>query len=168
MAEQIIFVDENDEPIGTGPREEAWAKGIYVRIVRAILRDEQGRILSQRRSLEKKSYPDCWTDSASGHVDEGDTYDSAIIRELEEELGVTTKLRFVGKFSSKDIVGDKKILEFNAIYEGTIESSLQLNLQKSEVSEAKWFSIDELKQLMNEKPSSFTPGFRETIQRYYS
>ena len=39
MTESIIFVDENDNPIGTGTREEAWAKGIYVRIVRAILKD---------------------------------------------------------------------------------------------------------------------------------
>ena len=90
MAESIIFVDENDVPVGTGTREEAWAKGIYVRIVRAVFRDENGRILSQRRSPEKKSYPNRWTDSASGHVDEGDTYESAIVRELEEELCIVT------------------------------------------------------------------------------
>jgi isopentenyl-diphosphate delta-isomerase len=167
MNESIIFVDENDSPIGLGTREEAWAKGIYLRIVRVILRDENGRILSQHRTPQKKSYPNRWTDSVSGHVDEGDTYDSAVKRELEEELGVVVNLKFIGKFSSEDMIDNKDIREFNAIYEGTIDSSLQLVLQKSEVSEVKWFELNELKKEMQDAPDSFTPGFRETIARYY-
>jgi isopentenyl-diphosphate delta-isomerase len=167
MAERIIFVDENDIPIGVGTREEAWAKGIYVRIVRSILKDENGRILSQRRSSLKKSYPDRWTDSASGHVDEGDTYDTAIERELSEELGIYTELTFIGKFPSKDVIGDKTILEFNAIYEGTIDSTSKLELQESEVSDTKWYELNELKEIMKNEPELFTPGFRETITRFY-
>ena len=168
MAESIIFVDENDIPIGSGTREEAWVKGIYVRIVRAVLKDENGRILSQRRSLDKKSYPNRWTDSASGHVDEGDTYNSAINRELEEELGLDTELTFLGKFASKDTIDDKTILEFNAVYEVRVDSSIQLKLQQSEVSDTKWYELSELKQLMQEDPDSFTPGFRELIARFYN
>lgn len=167
MSERIIFVNEHDEPIGVGTREEAWAKGIYMRIVRVILRDEHGRFLSQRRSKQKKSYPDRWTDSASGHVDEGDTYDSAVKREMNEEIGVDVPLHPIGKFQSEDITVDKKILEFNAIYEGTISSSTPLALQESEVSDTKWFELDELKQLMQDAPDQFTPGFRETIARFY-
>jgi isopentenyl-diphosphate delta-isomerase len=167
MDERIIFADENDLPVGIGTRDEAWAKGIYVRIVRAVLRDENGRILSQRRSPSKKSYPDRWTDSASGHVDEGDSYDSAIDRELEEELGLNIGLTFIDKFTSKDIVDDKKIFEHNAVYEGTIDSSMVLNLQESEVSGVKWYDLSELKELMQKNPDSFTPGFRELINRFY-
>jgi isopentenyl-diphosphate delta-isomerase len=167
MAESIIFVDENDIPIGLGTREEAWSKGIHVRIVRAILRDENGRVLSQHRSPNKKSYPNRWTDSASGHVDEGDTYDTAITREMKEEVNVNTELTFLGKFASRDVIGDKTILEFNAIYEGSVDSSIEFNLQDSEVSEVKWFEIDELKQMMKKEPDLFTPGFRETIARFY-
>ncbi len=167
MSERIIFVDENDNPIGVGTREEAWAKGIYVRIVRAVLRDEKGRILSQHRSAIKKSYPNRWTDSASGHVDEGDTYDSAMSRELEEELGIKVKLSFVGKFASKDIIDNKTILEFNAVYEGTIENSLPIKFQESEVSDTEWYEVGELKQQIRNNPDSFTPGFRELINRFY-
>ena len=167
MEERIIFVDENDTPIGVGTREEAWAKGIYMRIVRVILRDEQGRILSQLRSAEKKSYPNRWTDSASGHVDEGDSYDSAVARELKEELGLATPLTYVGSFASKDIVGDKTILEFNAIYEGNIDSSTTLKLQQSEVADTQWFELSGLKQLTQSDPNNFTPGFREIVRRFY-
>jgi isopentenyldiphosphate isomerase len=148
MTEKIIFVDENDDPIGSGTREEAWAKGIYMRIVRSILRDENGRILSQLRSPEKKSYPNRWTDSASGHVDVGDTYDSAVAREMKEEVNIITELTFIGKFPSEDSVADKHILEFNAIYEGVIDSATQFQLQESEVSAVKWYQLDELKKIL--------------------
>ena len=167
MTERIIFADENDQPIGAGPREEAWAKGYYVRIVRAVLRDEKGRILSQLRSPTKQSYPNCWTDSTSGHVDEGETYDETIVRELKEEIGIETELKFLGKFSSQDIVGEKRIFEFNAVYEGAMPSSTEFTLEEGEVAEIKWYELDELKRFIDRSPESFTLGFRETIRRFY-
>lgn len=167
VREKIIFVDENDTQIGVGTREEAWEKGVYVRIVRAILRDEQGRVLSQHRSALKKSYPERWTDSASGHVDSGESCDSAIEREMLEEIGFTTTLRLIGKFKSEDHEGSNTIREFNAIYEGTIDSSTKLTLQTDEVTEIRWFKLDELKSRMAQNPFEFTPGFRKTIELYY-
>src|ERR1035437_7278284 len=152
MNERIIFADENDHPIGVGTREEAWSKGIYVRIVRAILRDEKGRILSQHRSPTKKSYANCWTDSASGHVDDGERYDFSMKRELKEELGIETPLKFIGKLPTIDKIGNDTICEFNAIYEGTIESSMHFELEAGEVTDAKWFEVDEIKDLIAKDP----------------
>ena len=167
MSEKIIFVDENDTQIGVGSREEAWAKGVYVRIVRAILRDEQGRILSQHRSARKKSYPGRWTDSASGHVDSGESHNSAIEREMSEEIGITAPLTLIGKFKSEDSEGSNTVREFNTIYEGTVDSTVKLILQTDEVSEIRWFELDELKSRMAQNPSEFTPGFKKTIELYY-
>jgi isopentenyldiphosphate isomerase len=65
-------------------------------------------------------------------------------------------------------VGDKTILEFNAVYEGKIDSSSVLKLQVSEVSDTKWYEVGELKQLMRDDPDSFTPGFIELITRFYN
>jgi isopentenyl-diphosphate delta-isomerase len=167
MDEKIIFADKNDSPIGTGTREEAWAKGYYVRIVRAIIRDENGRILVQRRSSTKKTYPNCWNDTATGHVDEGESYDSAVPRELIEEIGIETELTFLGKFSTVDQVGSKIVSEFNSVYEGKVESSIEYKLEEGEVSEAKWFDISDLKKMINFTPEKFTPGFKETIRLFY-
>ena len=167
MSERLIFVDENDLPIGAGPREEAWSKGYYVRIVRAILKDEKGRILSQHRSPTKKSYANCWTDSASGHVDEGEGYDFSMQRDLKEELDIKTPLRFIGKFSTIDIFVSNIIYEFKDNYEGTISSSARLVLEEGEVNEVKWFEVDEIKNLIAKNPENFTLGFREAIRFYY-
>ncbi len=167
MNEKIIFVDENDKPIGVGTREEAWSKGIYVRIVRAIIRDEKGRILSQHRSATKRSYPNCWTDSASGHVDDGETYDYAMQREMKEEIGIDIPLTFIGKFTTRDEIDNKTICEFNAIYEGIVDSSAKFHIEKDDVTEVKWFELDELKAAIQQNPAGFTVGFKEAVQRYY-
>lgn len=115
----------------------------------------------------KKSYPNRWTDSASGHVDDGETYDVAVTREMKEEIGLEVDLTFVGKFPTQDKLGTNTLCEFNAVYEGRLDSSHVFELQDDEVSEVKWFALDELKALIVQNPDDFVLGFREAIKRYY-
>lgn len=168
MEEKIQYVDENDRPTGSGTREKAWAEGIPHRLVRVILRDENGKILSQRRSVNKKAYPNRWTDSASGHVDEGEDYETAIHREMFEEIGVTTELQFLGTFL---LVGEQdgvKVPVFNGVFEGAIPATTSIKPSEDEVSEVAWMGLDELKNSMKDNPDLYTPGFVETINRFYS
>lgn len=167
MTDLIQFVDENDNPIGQGTREEALEKAIHHRISRVILFNENGQILLQKRSSTKKIYPNLWTDSASGHVDAGEDYETAVMREMFEELGIKTDLKFIGKFMSQHVNGGMVTPVFNGVFQGLIDSNTIFNLQTTEVSEAKWFSIDEVKTDLSTNPQSFTPGFIDVISRYY-
>lgn len=167
MEERIQFVDENDNPIGAGSREEAWQKKIHHRRVRVILRNEDGDILIQKRSAQKKSYPNIWTDSASGHVDEGESYEQAVYREMIEEIGIKTELRPVGKFLTIEPKAGNQVPIFNMSFEGTVSKDVKMNMQEEEVSETKWVSLAELKNLMKESPKDFTPAFLESIKRFY-
>ena len=47
------------------------------------------QVLMQKRSADKDSFPSCWDTSAAGHLDAGEDFDRAALRELQEELGVT-------------------------------------------------------------------------------
>jgi 8-oxo-dGTP diphosphatase len=47
-----------------------------------------GRILLGRRSPHLLSCPNCW-DVIGGHVEEGETVEHALVREAEEEVGLT-------------------------------------------------------------------------------
>src|ERR1044072_9307689 len=97
MPERIQIVDENDQPIGASTRQEAWASGSYYRLVQIILRDKEGNFLLQKRSSKKALYPNRWTNAASGHVDEGETYETSAPRELQEEVGISVPLEFLGR-----------------------------------------------------------------------
>jgi isopentenyl-diphosphate delta-isomerase len=168
MIERLILVDENDQLIGIGDRKEAWANGYYTRNVRIVLRDQKGRFLSQKRSMKKDTFAGMWTVAASGHVDEGETWDEAARRETMEEIGVSADLKLVGDFVFKNDEGNKKIRQIIYVYEGVIDSAMQFALEKDEVEDIKWYGLDELTSLMQETPDEFTPSFRETIGRFYN
>ena len=56
-------------------------------------------VLLQKRSKDKDSYPGCYDISSAGHVQAGDEFENAALRELEEELGIKAlreDLRFIG------------------------------------------------------------------------
>lgn len=167
MPERIQIVDENDQPIGASTRQEAWANGSYYRLVQIVLRDEKGNFLLQKRSLKKSLYPGRWTNAASGHVDEGETYETSAPRELVEEIGIETPLSFVGKFLVQKTQDDKIINQFNGVFEGRIASNASFKLQPEEVSEVRWFTLQELHEMIVTNPEAFTPAVATALKKFY-
>lgn len=49
---------------------------------------KEGKALLGLRSAERRTYPNCW-DILGGFVEAGETVQTALVRELAEELGVT-------------------------------------------------------------------------------
>lgn len=94
VEEYFDVVNERDEPIGRAARREVHARGLWHRAVWVLVFDRAGRIFLQKRSMKKDMSPGLWDGSCAGHVDAGEDYDTAAVRELGEELGlhVTTPL----------------------------------------------------------------------------
>lgn len=80
----IQIVDENNNPTGSATKQEAWRDGLVHRVVRISILDPAGRLLVQKRSLQKELFPGRWDNSAAGHVDAGETYEQAALRELQK------------------------------------------------------------------------------------
>jgi len=167
MPERIQIVDENDQPIGASTRQEAWASGSYYRLVQIILRDEKGNFLLQKRSPQKALYPNRWTNAASGHVDEGETYETSAPRELQEEVGISVPLKYLGKILIQRKEGDKTFNQFNGVFIGTIPHDTQFDLQADEVSEVRWSAPNELKERIAATPDDFTPAMVRAIEEFY-
>lgn len=163
----ITFVDENDKVIGSGTKEEIWKKGIIHRIVRIFLFNYQGELLIQKRSDFLASMPGRWDQSAGGHVDEGEDYDVAALRELMEEIGVfSVSLKKISKYFSNDTEEDKNKIKkrFNTLYTVIYDGDIKPNIE--EVSEVKWIKPEDLKKWMDDKPSAFTKGFIDAFRIY--
>jgi mutator protein MutT len=58
-------------------------------IVAALLKDHD-RVLLCHRSPQREWYPNVW-DLPGGHIDPGETPGQALVRELQEELGITIR-----------------------------------------------------------------------------
>ena len=88
MQEDIFdIVNENDEVVGQKPRSEVHAEGLRHRAVHVLIFNDEGELFMQKRSKSKDTWPGAWDSSCSGHVDSGEVYEVAAIRELDEELG---------------------------------------------------------------------------------
>jgi isopentenyl-diphosphate delta-isomerase type 1 len=86
--EKFDLVDQEDRVIGSALRSQIHAQGLLHRAVHLWLYHPDGRLLLQRRSVHKDREPDRWTSSVSGHVNAGEEYDTAMHREIPEEIGI--------------------------------------------------------------------------------
>ncbi len=163
---KITFVDDNDNVIGAGTKEEASLKGFGRRLIRIFLFNSKGELLVQKRADNLKAYPGRWENSVAGHVDEGEEYITAAHRELEEELGVRgVTLRELKKlkFESPTKPG---VQHFHMNYALTYDGALMPN--KEEISELKWMLPAEVSLLMDQGPEKFAPNFINNFKNLYN
>lgn len=71
--------------VGARPRDETGAFGLALGAVNLLLVNSRSEILLQQRSPEKENGLR-WDKSVGGHVDAGEDFDDAVVREAGEEL----------------------------------------------------------------------------------
>lgn len=108
--------------------------------VAALVRDDEGRLLLARRAQEP--YAGRW-DTPGGFLEEGEHPVEALIRELEEETGLTVAVGdFVGVFPDAYGEGPDAVEIVNLVWEATIVSGEPA--PADDVSELGWFALDAL------------------------
>ena len=83
--ELLNVYDPSGVVVGSMERGEAKAHGYAAGAVQLILVADDGRILLQRRRDDKEN-GGLWDKSVGGHVQAGETFDQALVREANEEL----------------------------------------------------------------------------------
>ena len=155
MVEMLDVLNERGEFTGeVATREECHKKGLWHRAVYAFIIDSDGNVLLQKRSKEKKLWPDLWDVTTGGHVNSGEFGRQALIRETKEELGIDiedNEIKYLLGSSSVNEKGDIINKHFNECYIITKNIDIsKIKLQKEEVSEIKYFSKEEiLKRIAN-------------------
>lgn len=165
----IQIVDENNNPTGSATKQEAWRNGLIHRVVRISILDSAGRLLVQKRSLQKELFPGRWDNSAAGHVDVGESYEQAALRELEEELGLKdVKLEKLGDYYV-DVTDDwRRMKRFTRSYKIVLHDPLpSFNLPEDEVESIKWMEVAKVKELVAKHPEQVTDGLEQVISRFF-
>lgn len=85
VRELLNVYDEAGAVVGSMERGEAKAKGFAAGAVQLLLVNSSGHVLLQRRREDKEN-GGLWDKSVGGHVQAGETFDAALIREANEEL----------------------------------------------------------------------------------
>ena len=84
---KIPVVNQQDEIIGYKEKSLITTDDIY-RVSALWITDTTGRILLAKRAFTKSRHPGLWGPAVAGTVEEGETYESNIIKEAEEEIGL--------------------------------------------------------------------------------
>ena len=92
MVKDEIFplVNELGEVVGQATRRECHSGSKLLHpVVHLHVRDAEGRLFLQKRSMTKDIQPGKWDTAVGGHIDFGETVHDALLREAREELGLT-------------------------------------------------------------------------------
>lgn len=143
MDELLDLVNEKDEVIGEVWKSKANSqKGVLHREILVYIFNSQGQLLLQQRSFNKKVYPGSWEESCAGHIGKGEDPGKAAHRELKEELGFETKLKFVGK----TLVTLPNETHFAYCYTGKYNDE-EIKPLEEEVARVKFVNEDEMEKL---------------------
>jgi 8-oxo-dGTP diphosphatase len=123
-------------------------------VVAALIIQSQ-RILLGQRAADRAFYPGVW-DVFGGHMEPGEGQHQTLVRELQEELGITPtqgvylQTIHLSPPASPDQPADQVIIHLYAVtaWEGT-----PINRQPHEHSVIGWFSLEEASQLPLADPS---------------
>ena len=151
-------VDEHDVPVARATRAEVHALRLRHRAVHVLVFGTDGRVFLQQRSRLKDTSPGLWNSSCSGHLDAGEEYDAAAVRELAEEIGLvvtpaTRLVRLVKLTPSRD-----SGWEFAWVYEARGDGPFTLHPE--EISEGRWLTPGEIIAWIGQEPEAFASAAR--------
>ena len=156
--EWFDVVNERDEPIRRATRREVHATGLWHRAVHILVFDAAGRVFLQRRSMLKDLSPGLWDSSCSGHVDAGEDYDSAAVRELGEEIGIRLKegatLTRWFRIDACEQTGWEFVWVYRLRHDGP------LTLDPLEIQYGEWVAPPDVSARVVSRAAEFCPSFK--------
>jgi isopentenyl-diphosphate delta-isomerase len=165
MEEFVVLVNPKDEVLGLMEKQQAHINGLLHRAFSVFLFNENGEMLLQKRAAEKYHSPHQWTNAVCSHPRIEETYLEAAKRRLNEELGIDAELSEKFHFIYKaDVGGGLWEHELDHVFTGTYHS--KFNLNKDEVEEVRYISLENLDKEISEHPEQFTEWFKIILEEY--
>ena len=165
--EHVILVDKDNNKIGLMPKMEAHEKALLHRAFSVFVFNDAGELMLQQRAAEKYHSPLLWTNTCCSHQRDGETNLEAGKRRLQEEMGFECKLEEVFSFIYKAPF-DNGLTEheLDHVMVGKYNGLPKIN--KEEVQDYKWMTLEEVKVDMELNPSIYTAWFQIIFEKYYN
>ena len=164
--EQVILVNEKDEPIGLMPKMEAHEKAMLHRAFSVFIFNDKNELMLQQRASHKYHSPDLWANTCCSHQRDGESNIQAGKRRLKEEMGFVTPLEesisFIYKAPFDNGLTEH---EFDHIMLGHYNNVPKLNPE--EVSNWKWMSLEAVKADIKVQPEIYTEWFKIIFDKFY-
>jgi mannose-6-phosphate isomerase len=157
--EQVILVNKKDEPIGLCPKMEAHEKALLHRAFSVFIFNDQGELLLQQRAAHKYHSPQLWTNTVCSHQRQNETNLQAGKRRLQEEMGMTAKLKEVFHFIYKAEF-DNGLTEHELDHVMIGFSDKQPVINPDEVMNYRWEKLENIEADIKNHPEKYTEWFK--------
>lgn len=158
--EWFDVVNDRDQVVGRALRREVHARMLLHRTVHVLVFNDAGQVFLQKRSMLKDMSPGLWDSSCSGHVDSGEDYDTSVVRELGEELGLEGLRAEAGGVERWFYVEacEETGAEFCWIYR--LRHSGPFRLHPEEIAGGEWLVPEEVTRRVAARPHDYCSAFK--------
>lgn len=153
-SEVFDVVNERNEVTGQLTRGEVHARKLLHRAVHIFVINSRGKIYLHQRSHLKDVSPMKWDSSAAGHLDAGEAYADAAVRELKEEIGIDVPSTELAAQIPAGEHTDHEFVELRlAHHDGPIRCLPE------EIATGEWFKPEDIDAWVAARPQDFAKGF---------
>lgn len=164
--EQVILVNEKDEPIGLMEKIEAHEKALLHRAFSVFVFNDNNELLLQQRAAEKYHSPLLWANTCCSHQRENETNIEAGTRRLQEEMGFVCSLQEKFSFIYKAPF-DNGLTEHELDHVMVGNFNEEPTINKEEVASYKWMTLEAIKADIKKSPEIYTEWFKIIFQEFY-
>lgn len=156
--ELIDILDDEGNIIGSKMKSQAHRDGSWHMSAHAWI-IQNGKIMLQKRASTKDFFPGRYDVSCAGHVKSGESCEDAMVRELNEELGLRVsidRLENIGKRKQVSFMKERGLVskEIISIFLLRLGNEI-IDFNTSEICEIRLFGVGELKELLLSCPDIF-------------
>jgi isopentenyldiphosphate isomerase len=157
--EHLEIVDMDGNVLRVAPRSEIHGNpALMHRVVHVLVFNTEGALVLQKRSMDKDVAPGQWDTSVGGHVDAGETLETAARREMTEELGIECTAEFLYTYVHSNDYETELVHTYRCTHDGPY------TLSPEEIDEVRPWSMREIRDHM--KGDSLSDNFRHEITTY--
>jgi isopentenyl-diphosphate Delta-isomerase len=165
-SEEIILVDEDDNPIGFEAKSRAHENGGKLhRAFSIFIFDAAGKMLLQRRAKRKYHFGGLWTNACCGHPRKGEMLQEAVCARLQQEFGFDAELEEIFSFlyRASDAGSGLTEHEFDHVFYGEFDGEPRPD--PDEIDDWRWVGLSELLTDLENNPQDYTPWFKISVRR---
>ena len=153
--EMLPVVEETGLVVGQASRETAHGTFKFMHpVVHLHIVNRDGELFIQKRSMKKKLLPGKWDTAVGGHVDYGESLETALFRESLEELGFREFNPVYLKSYVWETTQEKELVNVYATV-----GNFDLEPCNEEVTEGRYWTMEEIESNLGK--NVFTPNFEQ-------